>query len=75
MVKLCITQGCVIYLMLVCRVALHYASANTHYPCAMSLVAAGAGVNARDGRGCTPLHYAASSDADARYCNLYPKLL
>ena len=57
-----------------CRTPLHYATANNHQYCVMSLVHAGADVNAIDSRGCSPLHYAAAFDPDAKLvivCNRY----
>ena len=37
-----------------------------NYDCVISLVSAGSDVNKPDARGCTALHYAAATDADAR---------
>ena len=48
------------------RSALHYAAGNVNYTCVVSLVTAGAEINVLDNRGCTPLHYAAASDVDAK---------
>lgn len=49
-----------------CRTALHYAAGHVHYLCVKSLVASGCNVNKADTRGCTPLHYAAATDRDAK---------
>ena len=49
-----------------CRTPLHYAAANGHYNVVMSLVMSGSKVNIQDTRGCTPLHYAAAADSDAK---------
>uniref|UniRef100_A0A8C1WTQ8 Ankyrin repeat domain 28b n=1 Tax=Cyprinus carpio TaxID=7962 RepID=A0A8C1WTQ8_CYPCA len=48
------------------RTCLHAAAAaaNCNYQCLFALVGSGANVNELDKRGCTPLHYAAASDAD-----------
>ena len=48
------------------RTPLHYAAGSVHYRCVVSLVTAGADINVLDNRGCTPLHYAAASDIDAK---------
>ena len=48
------------------RTALHYAAGHVHYLCVKSLVASGCNVNKVDTRGCTPLHYAAAADSDAK---------
>lgn len=48
------------------RTPLHYAATMVHHPCVVSLTTAGAKVNVIDTKGCTPLHYAAASDADAK---------
>uniref|UniRef100_A0AAZ3RH72 Ankyrin repeat domain 28b n=1 Tax=Oncorhynchus tshawytscha TaxID=74940 RepID=A0AAZ3RH72_ONCTS len=44
------------------RTCLHAAA------CLFALVGSGASVNDLDKRGCTPLHYAAASDTDGKYC-------
>ena len=49
------------------RTPLHYAAANCHYSVVVSLVLAGSKVNVQDVRGCTPLHYAAAADTNAKY--------
>lgn len=48
------------------RTALHYAAGHVHYLCVKSLVASGCNVNKVDTRGCTPLHYTAAADSDAK---------
>jgi len=37
-----------------------------HHMCVMSLTASGAKVTVTDTKGCSPLHYAAAYDADAK---------
>lgn len=49
------------------RSPLHYAAANCNYQCLFALVGSGASVNDLDERGCTPLHYAATSDTDGKW--------
>ena len=49
------------------RTPIHYAAANVHFPCVLSLVTTGANINMADQRGCTPLHYAAAADSDAKW--------
>ena len=62
------TNGLCFYVIHVCsfRTALHYAAGHVHYLCVKSLVASGCNVNKVDTRGCTPLHYAAAADSDAK---------
>jgi ankyrin repeat protein len=48
------------------RIPLHYAAGHTNYQCVVSLVGCGSAVNKSDTRGCSPLHYAAAADLDAK---------
>ena len=48
------------------RCPLHYAAGHINYECVVSLVATGSNVSKSDTKGCTPLHYAATADADAK---------
>lgn len=50
-----------------CRTPLHYAAANVHQQCVHVLLNVGSNVNLTDRHGCTPLHYAAAADIDAKY--------
>ena len=60
-------DNCYIYLIsIVYRTALHYAAGHVQYFCVKSLVATGCSVNQVDTRGCTPLHYAAAADEEAK---------
>ena len=60
-------DDCYIYLIsIVYRTALHYAAGHVQYFCVKSLVATGCSVNQVDTRGCTPLHYAAAADEEAK---------
>ncbi|ESP01751.1 hypothetical protein LOTGIDRAFT_139105, partial [Lottia gigantea] len=52
------------------RTALHYAAANVHQQCVNLLLNADSVVNMTDIKGCTPLHYAAPFDSDARVVEL-----
>jgi len=49
-----------------CRTPLHFASCMVRHECVMSLTASGAKINVIDTKGCSPLHYAAAYDADAK---------
>ena len=51
------------------RYPIHYAAANVHHSCVMSLLNAGSSVDVQDAQGCTPLHFAAAaaSDDNAKY--------
>uniref|UniRef100_A0A8C1D511 Ankyrin repeat domain 28b n=1 Tax=Cyprinus carpio carpio TaxID=630221 RepID=A0A8C1D511_CYPCA len=57
------------------RTPLHYAAANCNYQCLFALVGSGANVNELDKRGCTPLHYAAASDADGNLTHFLTRCL
>ena len=48
------------------RTPLHYAAAHCHFQNVLILLTAGGDVNVTDSRGCTPLHYAAANDVDAK---------
>ena len=58
---------CEPYFATYCRAPLHYASANIHHSCVMTIVAAGSQIDVLDSNGCTPLHFAASFDIEAKY--------
>ena len=55
-----------VYFCAVVRSALHYAAGHVRYHCVKSLVLSGSSVNQADTKGCTPLHYAAAGDVDAK---------
>ena len=55
-----------VIIMFVFRTALHYAAGHVNFLCVKTLVAAGCNVNQTDTWGCTPLHYAAAADRDAK---------
>ena len=51
------------------RYPIHYAAANVHHACVLSLINSGSSVDVQDSQGCTPLHFAAAaaSDDNAKY--------
>ena len=53
------------------RTPLHYAATMVQYQCAVSLTVAGSKVNVVDTKGCSPLHYAAACDAEAKWVQVH----